>query len=96
MKQAAPPNQGATVGREGPAAISAFKGTVPVFVARRWDFPLPDPEAKREMSKFLVNFIAFALSLAAAVLVAFRLSCWLGVLVLVACLFLAEKARLLR
>lgn len=48
------------------------------------------------MSRFFVNFLAFAISLAAAVLVAFKLSCWLGILVLVGCLFLAEKAGLLR
>lgn len=48
------------------------------------------------MSRFLLNFLAFALSLTVAVLIAFKLSCWSGILVLVLCLFLAEKAGLLR
>jgi hypothetical protein len=48
------------------------------------------------MARFFVYFLTFAACLTVAVLVTFQMTCWWGVLALILCLFLAERAGLLR
>jgi len=49
-----------------------------------------------KMARFFVYFLTFAACLTVAVLIMFKMSCWWGVLALILCLFLAERAGLLR
>lgn len=48
------------------------------------------------MSRFLVNLLAFATCLTVAVLAAFYLGCWTGVIAMILFLFLAERAGMLK
>ena len=48
------------------------------------------------MSRFLVYFATFAVCLTLAILAAFYLSCWIGIVAMILFLFLAERAGLLK
>jgi hypothetical protein len=48
------------------------------------------------MARFLVYFLTFAACMIIAVLAAFQLGCWMGVIALILCLFLSERAGLLK
>jgi hypothetical protein len=48
------------------------------------------------MARFLIYFLTFAACLTIAVVATFHLSCWWGIVALILCLFLADRAGLLR